>query len=503
MMVSTPDWVKDAVFYQIFPDRFARSGRVAAPGPFEPWDAAPTRDGFKGGDLFGVAERLPELAELGISALYLNPVFASASNHRYHTYDYLTVDPLLGGNAALRELIDRAHELGMRVILDGVFNHSGRGFWPFHHVVENGAGSPYRDWFLLDPEVRAGRGTLDPYPREEPGPDYGGSSYRGGYRAWWGLPALPKLNVSNPAMREYLLTVGESWLRFGIDGWRLDVPDEIEDETFWAEFRNRCRAVDPDAYLVGEIWEEAPRWLAGDRFDALMNYPLGAAILGFVGGDNLDSTVIADHLLYRDMIRRLDGAGFGQAVDRLMTIYDPAAVAVQLNLIGSHDAPRPLTVLGGDLTALRLAMLLQLTLPGAPCIYYGDEIAMVGGDDPDCRGAYPVSPSAGDQALRAFVIALTAARRDHVALRRGAVRCLATTGDAVALLRTAEGRSAVVAVNAGSRPAVLDVELAPGFQPVERLTVAPERGGGPTIVAGPTGSRLELPGRSAFVLLEH
>src|SRR4029453_15344984 len=224
MLIDTPRWVRDAIFYQVFPDRFARSGRVVAPGPYEPWDAPPTRDGFKGGDLYGLAERLPYLADLGVTALYLNPVFASASNHRYHAYDYMTVDPLLGGDAALRELVDAVHALGMRIVLDGVFNHCGRGFWPFHHVAENGAASPYRDWFLLDPEVMAGRQRLDPYPRETPAVDYPGQAYRGGYRAWWGLPALPKLNVANSMLREDLMQGGAHWLRFGIARWRLHVP---------------------------------------------------------------------------------------------------------------------------------------------------------------------------------------------------------------------------------------------------------------------------------------
>ncbi len=164
MPIDTPDWVRDAVFYQVFPDRFASSPRVAKPGPLEPWDAPPTNHGFKGGDLLGIVERLPYLADLGITALYLNPVFAAAANHRYHTYDYFSVDPLLGGDGALRELLDAAHARGMRVVLDGVFNHTGRGFWAFHHVLENGAGSPYRDWFHFDPEVLEGRRPLRPYP---------------------------------------------------------------------------------------------------------------------------------------------------------------------------------------------------------------------------------------------------------------------------------------------------------------------------------------------------
>ena len=451
MPIDTPAWVRDTVFYQVFPDRFARSTRLAPAGPYEAWDAPPTVHGFKGGDLYGIAERLGELAELGVSGLYLTPIFSSASNHRYHAYDYLHVDPLLGGDDALRELLDRAHERGMRVILDGVFNHCGRGFWPFHHVLENGAASPYRDWFVLDPAVVAGTAELNAYP-ERGG---GGGSAPLGYRAWWGLPALPKLNTNHPPTREYLLGVAEHWLRFGADGWRLDVPGEIDDRAFWQEFRQRSRAIDREAYLVGELWDEAPDWLEGDRFDAAMNYPLGTAILGFAAGDHLDLEVVRRHDSYRRMLHPLDGPAFGRRLEALMTNYDPDVVAVQLNLIGSHDAPRALTIVGGDRTALRLAMLLQFSLPGAPCIYYGDEIGLEGDHDPDNRRAYPADPRAGDRDLRAFVVALAAARREHVALRRGSVRVLSASDNGIAILREAEGESAIVAINAGPGRATL------------------------------------------------
>nr|MBA2717917.1 glycoside hydrolase family 13 protein [Chloroflexota bacterium] len=417
MPIDVPAWAPDTVFYQVFPDRFARSGRVPAPGPFEPWDAPPTHAGYKGGDLLGLADRLDDLADLGVSGLYLNPVFTAASNHRYNTTDYLQVDPLLGGDAALRAVIDGAHARGIRVILDGVFNHSGRGFFPFQHVLESGPASPYRDWFYLDPDVMAGRRWVDAYP---PG-DRAGHHDRAGFRAWWNIPSLPKLRVEHPPAREYLMRVAEHWLRFGIDGWRLDVPADIEDPTFWPEFRRRVRAVNPEAYLVGEIWHEAPGWLTGDRFDALMNYPLGMAILGFASAGRVDQAAIDAQSDYRKSLRPLDGPAFGERLGRLMAAHDPRTTSVQYNLIGSHDAPRARTVLAGDGEALRLATLLQLVLPGTPSIYYGDELGMEGGPDPDCRRGYPVVAGEDGLAMRAFVRAVVHARREHVALRRGSV----------------------------------------------------------------------------------
>jgi neopullulanase len=474
MPIDIPGWVRDAVFYQVFPDRFARSGRVDAPGPLEPWDAPPTHHGFKGGDLFGLAERLPELADLGITALYLNPVFASAANHRYHAYDYLAVDPLLGGDAALRELLDAAHGRGMRVILDGVFNHVGRGFWAFHHVLENGAASPYRDWFHLSPAVLAGQRGLRAYPEAtsawdevaaDPRPYSSGdwSLDQLGYRAWWGLPALPKLNVREPQVREMLWGVAEHWLRFGADGWRLDVPAEIDDRAFWQEFRRRCRAVDPEAYLVGEIWQVAPDWCSGDRFDALMNYPLLEAILSFVGGASLDHGLVAGHHELARFVQPADGAAFGARVTELLAAYDPATNGAMLNLLSSHDMPRIRSLLSGDLAAVRVATMLQLSLPGAPCIYYGDEIGLEGGNDPDCRRAFPAGREGRDEELRVSCRAAVSARRDHPALRSDRVRVAGAAGPAIAFVRggaadpTAAGETLLVAANAGIDPVSVEV----------------------------------------------
>jgi cyclomaltodextrinase len=213
-----------------------------------------------------------------------------------------------------------------------------------------------------------------------------------GYQAWWDLPALPKLNHSNPAVRDYLFAVVERWMRFGIDGWRLDVPDEIGEPGFWQEFRRRVLAINPDAYLVGELWTPSPEWLAGDRFDAAMNYPLAEAILSFVGAGRLDGELVAKTHEYGRNVRPIDGPEFGRQLERVMRLYPEAVTSVQLNLLDSHDTPRFLSMASGDTSALRLAMLVEMTLPGAPCIYYGDEVGTEGRADPDCRRAYPWDP---------------------------------------------------------------------------------------------------------------
>jgi cyclomaltodextrinase len=514
MSVDTPAWVRDAVFYQIFPDRFAASARVPKPGPLEPWDSRPTIHGFKGGDLLGIVERLDHVAGLGANALYLTPIFQSASNHRYHTYDYLTVDPLLGGDAALRELLDAAHERGIRVILDGVFNHTGRGFWPFHHVLEAGAASPYRGWFHFDQEaldrglpinaypgaaMRAGTGTDEPVVGAVSG-GTGDSRARLGYDAWWDLPALPKLNIGEPAVREHVWSVAEHWLRFGIDGWRLDVPGEIQDPPFWAEFRRRCRAINPEAYLVGEIWDVAPDWVAGDRFDALMNYPLAEAIIGFVAGDSLNEPLLRAHHEY-GRIGRMDAAGFAGRLLGLLGAYDPAVTAVQLNLLGSHDTPRVLSILGGDRAAFELAILLQATLPGAPCVYYGDEIGLLGGMEPDSRRAFPWDEDRWDRTLLAYTSEAFRVRKAEPLLRHGDLRVVSAEGRALAFERVnAEGRLAV-GLNAGDEAVRLTVAWnAAAGAPAELLFPGAFAGASP-VVAGVDGSlALDLPARSGVVV---
>jgi cyclomaltodextrinase len=445
MAIHTPDWVKHAVFYQIFPDRFARSERLkhARGISFKPWGSPPEEQGFQGGDLLGIVDKLDYLQELGVTALYLNPIFASAANHRYHTYDYYQVDPLLGGDAALRELLDQAHARGLRVVLDGVFNHASRGFWAFHHILETGANSPYLDWFII-------RGwPLRPYSSDRDHPP--------NYDCWWNLPALPKFNIRNPGVRDYLLDVARHWIEFGSDGWRLDVPTEIDDDSFWQAFRQVVKAANPEAYICGEIWRPAQRWLQGDQFDAVMNYPFSRAALGFFGAETLRPGYKPGGYA----LNPLTASEFARQIEALHSLYDWQVNQVQLNLLDSHDTARALWIVGGDKSALRLCVLCQMTMPGAPCIYYGDEIGMSGAQDPFCRAAFPWHDERQwDLELLAFYRQAIAVRRCHPVLRTGSFQPLYADGGVYAFARTLPSQCAVVIFNAQSNAVALDLNIA-------------------------------------------
>lgn len=458
-MTITPSWVQDAIFYQIFPDRFARSAHNPNDQfTFEAWDTPPTSMGFKGGDLYGIAERLDYLKDLGITALYLNPIFASASNHRYHAFDYYTVDPLLGGNQAFRFLLDQAHKKNIRVVLDGVFNHASRGFWQFHHVLENGNASPYKDWFFFDPERLNGRKHWGAYPgpHEQKMLAHEDSITAIGYRGWWGLPALPKFNTNTPAVREFLFDVAEHWVKFGIDGWRLDVATEIDDDSFWQEFRNRVRAVNPEAYIVAEIWHESKRWLQGDQFDAIMNYDVTRPCLAFFGR-KLDLNVMHPQSNYQGIQQTIDAHEFANQIDHNLGLYKPDITYSQLNLLDSHDTPRFLSCVSGDKTALKLAWLFQFAYPGTPNIYYGDEIGLDGKHDPDCRKAFPWDENKWDKSLHAYLKELIALRRKNPALRRGDYKRLWSAEGVYAFSRSYEGKTFVVALNVSESPQQIHV----------------------------------------------
>lgn len=387
-------WTQGAVAYQIFPDRFANGDPTNDPTHTTPWTGAlgpDTSAQYYGGDLRGIIERLPYLHELGVTLLYLNPIFAAQSSHRYDTVDYLQIDPHLGTLDDFRELIRQAHALGIRVILDGVFNHTGTRFWAFADVVSQGPGSAYVDWYFFHG-----------FPVD---------TRRGNYEGWWGLASLPKLNIANPEVRDYILSVVRYWTQQGIDGWRLDVPNEIQVPGFWEEFRDVVKAIRPDAYLVGEIWHVEPAWLAGDRFDALMNYPLGRdTLIPFFAGKPGWTA------------RR-----FMDAIQAVLLAYSDNATRMNFNVVGSHDTARVLTELGGgdlgdvpsDEAVRRLQALVgvQFTLPGVPVIYYGDERGMLGDkrDRWDAQRA-PVDWTHRHEALFDTYRRLIALRKQHPAL---------------------------------------------------------------------------------------
>lgn len=460
----TPEWVKDAVFYQIFPDRFRRgAGPPANPAPvdgsFETWDAPPTLRGFKGGNLWGVIEKLDYLKEQGFNALYFCPVFCSTANHRYHTSDYFQVDPMLGGNAALRMLVEEAHRRDMRVVLDGVFNHCGRAHFAFQHVMENEAASPYRDWFHIY------KFPLNAY------------SKHGNYAAWWNNPELPKFNTANPECRSYLLSVAEYWFEYGIDGWRLDVPNEIDDDEFWREFRRRVKARNPEAYIVGEIWDEAGRWLQGDQFDAVMNYPLGRAILGFVGAEMLDKDLAAKSGLGR--LESLGAMACHNRLEELFRRYDWGIVTAQMNIMTSHDTPRIYSILRGRLERVQLAFAMLFTLPGAPTVYYGDEIGMAGGHDPDNRRGMIWDEARWHKSIQQTIQQMSALRLSLPVLRRGRYQYLYAQDAHLAFARTLEQSSVVVTVNASSEPWRINIPLhglwPRGEQAIDLLSGKPGR----------------------------
>lgn len=443
--IQTPDWVSHAVFYQIFPDRFARSPRTKHPKglQFKAWGSDPAEQGYQGGDLLGIVDKLDYLQDLGITAISLNPIFASAANHRYQTYDYYQVDPLLGGNAALYELIDAVHQRGMRLILDGVFNHASRGFWPFHHVLENGKDSPYVDWFIIEDW------PLRPYNNDEDNP--------ANYHAWWSHPPMPKLNTKNEGVREYIFDIAKYWLEFGADGWRLDVPSEIDDDSFWQEFRRVVKSTNPDAYIVGEIWTEASRWLQGDQFDAVMNYPIALAAIPFFSAESLQSTAKNEHYQFEPS----NAKEFTEAIDEAMKMHDWNITLSQFNLLNGHDTPRLRWIVDDDISALKLCNLFLMTIPGTPCVYYGDEIGMTGADDPHCRAAYPWDDKAQhDTELLQFYKNVIAMRRKHEVLRTGTFQHLITEGDVYAFKRELGNTEAIVALNAGKTMAKFEISQA-------------------------------------------
>jgi glycosidase len=454
---EVPDWAVGAVVYQIFPDRFAVGDTAARSGEVPAWGSAPNPSDRQGGDLIGVAERADYLADLGVDAVYLNPIFTSPSNHRYDTIDYLSVDPQLGGTEALDELVATLHERGIRVILDASFNHCHPRFFAFADVVRRGSSSPYAGWFdVFDhpARIRHRPGVVPVGGVERStvarlgsiGDETGlvieevegeGPAIEVTYDAWYGVPSMPRVHLAHPDARNYMLDVATHWVkRHDIDGWRMDVARYV-DTDFWIDLRRVVKAVKPSCLLVAEIMGDSGRWLQGDRFDSVMNYTF--------------RQLCTDHFA----LGAIDSGEFLDRYIRLLAMYSPLVTSVNFNLLSSHDTPRFLTIAGGDERRLLLAQLFQLTSPGLVSIYYGDEIGMTGGDDPENRGAFPLDAPDRESPLWVATRDLIRLRRDRSALRNGTWTLLHHSGQAFSYRRAAGDEVVSVALNASDAPASL------------------------------------------------
>ncbi|MEE1200329.1 MAG: glycoside hydrolase family 13 protein [Christensenellales bacterium] len=366
-------WADRTVMYQIFPERFA----IGIPHKkyiTAQWDQPPKPTDYFGGDLPGITQHLDYLTDLGVNCIYLTPVNVSKSNHKYIIDDYACVDPDFGGNEALLKLVDTAHSRGIRVLLDGVYNHCSLNFPPFLDVLEKGRASAYWNWFLID-----GKEVNLKTPN---------------YQHFGACPDMPKLNTSNPEVMKYFADIAVKWMQqFSIDGWRLDVMDEISLE-FLRGFRRAVKKENPDALILGETWHNPELWLRGDQLDGVMNYGLSKSLI--------------DYLLEKNLNAR-------QMAARLMRLYlrtSTIAAEMNMNLISSHDTHRFLTLLKGDKARLKLAFGILFFYIGIPCIYYGDEVGMEGGYDPGCRGGFPWESEKWDRSLRALVQKLCRLRQE-------------------------------------------------------------------------------------------
>ena len=386
-IAKVPDWVHDAVVYNIFPDSFATSHKQISLKSTEMEYNGQTVKGKLGGTLRGVTENVDYLKDLGINCVYVNPIFAAGEYHKYDLLDYFHVDPVFGGDEAFREMVDTLHANGIRIIIDGVFNHCGWYFFAFDDVVRNQEKSQYCDWFyhLEFPVVRPE--TPEIYP------SYACFAYE---------RMMPKLDTANPEVRDYFCRVGCYWVEeFGIDGWRLDVASEVDD-SFWRAFRRAVKEVNPDALLIGEVWESAGHWLQGDMFDSAMNYDFRKHCNLFFAEASIDA------------------ADFAGRIANMLMRYRVQTVPAQLNLLDSHDVSRFLSLCNGDTTKYKLAILFMVTFVGMPTVFYGDELGIQGVLEEEYR--HPMPWNGGDTGLRDFFKKTIAMRHDLPPLRRGTFR---------------------------------------------------------------------------------
>ena len=402
---AAPAWTRDAVVYNIFPDSFAAGKRLAPNG------APPCR----GGTVRGVTENLDYIASLGFNCIYLNPIFAARSYHRYDTLDYYRIDPHMGAEDDLRDLVRRAHALGIRVILDGVFNHVSSDHPFFRDVLEKGRASRYYSCFYALPET-----PRLPAAGELPG-----------YTCFSYVADMPKTNTADPFLRQYFCDVGAYWVRkFDVDGWRLDVANELDDG-FLRAFCASVKAAKSDALIVGEVWENAAHYLGGDMLDSAMNYDFRRYCRRFFAEQTVDAET------------------FDTNVSTLLLRYNENALFAQLNLLDSHDVSRFLSLCGGKTERMELAVLLQMTFPGMPCVFYGDEKGLCGESEPEYRRPMAWDASSPLEEVYRRMIAL---RKTHPALRYGSFHTELACGGVYRYSRVWNGTKITVAMNLGAEP---------------------------------------------------
>ncbi len=434
-----PLWVTDAIFYQIFPERFANGDISNDPPNTEPWGSPPKGNNFFGGDLQGILNHLDYIQDLGANAIYLNPIFASPSNHKYTTSDYLKIDPAFGTNELFQKLVHACHAKKMRIIIDGVFNHTGTEHWAFQDIVKNGERSQYVGWY-----------NIYSFPISLP-------PGKPNYECWWNHGRLPKLMVENPEVKAHLYDVTRYWTNMGIDGWRLDVPNEIP-HSFWVDWRSLVKSLNPECYIVGEIWDDGTPWLGGDQFDAVMNYRFRDACLDFFCRE----TIVPSQ--------------FDQRLAQTRALYPEDVNYALQNLIGSHDTERYLTLCNNEVWKVPLAALFQMTYLGAPMVYYGDEIGMEGGKDPDCRRTMIWDQREWNTELLAYYRQLINVRKSSHALRRGKFQTLIADDrqKLYAFKRWTESSLATIVLNGKNKSTFADIAVEENFkQIIDALTREP------------------------------
>lgn len=413
-LVKPPEWAKDAIVYNIFPDSFATGREFISLEPVEKEIQGNFFHGKLGGTIRGILENVDYLKDLGVNAIYINPVFAAGEYHKYDLIDYFHIDPCFGTNEEFKEMVKVYHENGIKVIVDGVFNHCGWKFFAFNDVVEKGKASRYKDWFYhLDfPVIRSEDSNA--YPK---------------YECFGYERMMPKLNGQNPEVIQYFYQVCQYWLReYEIDGWRLDVASEVNDE-FWNCFYRAAKEVNRDAILIGEVWETARHWLDGKKFDSTMNYDFRKHCRRFFAEESIDAF-------------EFDGR-----VTNMRMRYREQTVYAQLNLLDSHDVSRFLSLCGNDEKRYKLAVLFQMTFPGIPSIFYGDERGIGGILEKEYRAAMPWGKE--KDGLFAFYKKAIGFRRECEALRKGKYRTIkADKGDRLYIYaRETVSDKLVIAIN--------------------------------------------------------